>query len=178
MFHCVIDNVCSKSGTPFSWPPPCSAVFGASTHVVNGMMVCRPLSAVRGVGAMLAPVDLNNQITGISKNKGFLTPLRPLTLSFWGHWGLNLNPSIPEHLACSHFRITPTASSLPQDLRPCRLNSADVDCWDNTSHWTAIALSFLSRALLIFAVVFECQQRSFVNAKMLKTNAKNPPTVK
>lgn len=37
-----------------------------------------------GRGVIQAPVDLNNQIIGISKNNGFLTSPRPLTLSFWG----------------------------------------------------------------------------------------------
>lgn len=136
---------------------------------------CADLSALEelGVGAgggTWAPVDLNNQIIGISKNKGFLTPLRPLTLSSEGHRGLNLNPSIPEHLAHSHVRITPTARRLPQRRE---LDPADVDCWDNTAPWSAAASGFLPCTLLVFAAVLQCQQQGFVNAKMLKANDQN-----
>lgn len=97
MLYCVIDNLCCRPQLnlqhpfitssamyhciSFSFLPQCAAQ--ASTHVVNGMMVCRPLCAVRGEGGGIqAPVDLNNQIIGISKNNGFLTSPRPLTLSF------------------------------------------------------------------------------------------------
>lgn len=66
MLYCVIDNLCSRPKLnlehPFitssarymchsiSFPilPQCALL--ASTHVVNGMMVCRPLSAARGGG--------------------------------------------------------------------------------------------------------------------------------
>lgn len=59
--HCVIDNLCSRTKSYLQHPfitssalssvltlPQCTVL--ASTHVVNGMMVCRPLSAVRGEG--------------------------------------------------------------------------------------------------------------------------------
>lgn len=70
------------------------------------------------VGGIQAPVDLNNQIIGISKNNGFLTSPRPLNLIILGSHSLNLNLLSPEHLASCHFRLTPQPAACHKSQRP------------------------------------------------------------
>lgn len=132
--------------------PRCAVL--SSTHVVNGMMVSRRLSAEAGPrgggeGGAQVPVDLNNQIIGISKNNGFLTSPRPLTLSFKGRGGLNLNPSYSRTFGWLPPQVNPTASG-PSYRGP--VSPTQRMCWDKPSHWTAVAFGFLP--LLLFAVVF------------------------
>lgn len=95
-------------------PPPPHSVRHTCGLCADGVQTspCSRRRRVAEVGVQI-PLDLNNQISGISKNNGFLTCPRPFTLSFWGHGALNLNPAYFRAFGSLPPQVNPTSCSLP-----------------------------------------------------------------